>query len=492
MTFSIVPGWTADDVPDLTGKRAVVTGATSGLGEATAVELARHGAHVVLTARDAARGEQAAARVRAAAPDASVEVGALDLADLSSVRAFAAGVVDRQGREPLDLLVNNAGVMAVPARRTVDGFELQIATNHLGPFALTGLLLPALLRRPGARVVTVSSFVHRFGSLRLGDLMSEQSYDPWQAYYRSKLANLLFMRELGRRAEVAGVDLVSAAAHPGWARTNLQYVGPRTTGRRGGVALARTANAVLGPERDGRCPAAAARGHRPGGAQRRLLRPARPGRAARAAPQGGDEPRRPRRPGRPLAVGGLGAAHRGAVRAAAAGVGRPGSGVDVDVEARHLAEAQPGVEPGRAVVVGVEPGQVGTLVAGPADQVHGERGADAAPSVLGEHAHAEDARRCARRRRSRGRRSRRRPPRPRRSRPRAEAVGAQHRPRVVGGRAELLVERGGVDAGVDVQVRRAGRPDQHPAGSAGSRRSAVASAMARLVSSLRPYGHAMP
>jgi NAD(P)-dependent dehydrogenase (short-subunit alcohol dehydrogenase family) len=246
MTLSIVPGWTADDIPDLTGRRAVVTGASSGLGEVTAVELARHGAHVVLTARDPARGDLAAARVRAAAPAASVEVRALDLADLSSVRAFAAGVVEEPAREPLDLLVNNAGVMAVPARRTVDGFELQMATNHLGPFALTGLLLPALLRRPGARVVTVSSFVHRFGSLRLDDLMSEQSYDPWQAYYRSKLANLLFMRELGRRAAVADVDLVSAAAHPGWARTNLQYVGARATGRRGGVAVARAANAVLG------------------------------------------------------------------------------------------------------------------------------------------------------------------------------------------------------------------------------------------------------
>jgi len=246
VTFSIVPGWTADDIPDLTGRRAVVTGATSGLGEATAVQLARHGAHVVLTARDPARGAQAAARVRAAAPDASVEVGALDLADLSSVRAFAAGVVGRHAPEPLDLLVNNAGVMAVPARRTVDGFELQMATNHLGPFALTGLLLPALLRRPGARVVTVSSFLHRFGSLRLGDLMSEQADDPWQAYFRSKLANLLFMRELGRRAAAAGVDLVSTAAHPGWARTDLQHVGPRMTGRRGGVAVARVANAVMG------------------------------------------------------------------------------------------------------------------------------------------------------------------------------------------------------------------------------------------------------
>ena len=242
MTLSIRPGWTADDIPDLTGRRAVVTGATSGLGEETALELARHGAHVVLTARDAGRGERSAARVRAAAPDATVEVAALDLADLASVRELAAG----QARVPLDLLVNNAGVMAVPAQRTVDGFELQMATNHLGPFALTGLLLPALLQRPGARVVTVSSYVHWFGRLQLDDLMSERSYDPWQAYFRTKVANLLFMRELGRRAATAGVDLVSVAAHPGWARTNLQYVGPRTAGRRGGVAMSRVGNALLG------------------------------------------------------------------------------------------------------------------------------------------------------------------------------------------------------------------------------------------------------
>ena len=242
MTLSILPGWTAADIPDLTGQRAVVTGATSGLGEATAVELARHGAHVVITARDAARGGRARESVLRAAPGASVEVAALDLADLQSVRAFA----DEQAAEPLDLLVNNAGVMAIPARRTVDGFELQMATNHLGPFALTGLLLPALLRRPGARVVTVSSFVHWFGSLNFADLMSEQSYDPWQAYARTKLANLLFMRELGRRSTAAGFGLVSAAAHPGYARTNLQYVGPRMTGRRSTAAVMRVGNAVLG------------------------------------------------------------------------------------------------------------------------------------------------------------------------------------------------------------------------------------------------------
>ena len=149
MTLTLLPGWTARDIPDLTGRRAVVTGANSGLGLATATELARHGAEVVLTARDGAKGEEAVRRVRAEVPGASVEPARLDLADLESVRAFAT----EQGDRPLDLLVNNAGVMAVPYRRTVDGFELQLATNHLGPFALTGLLLPALLQRPAARVV---------------------------------------------------------------------------------------------------------------------------------------------------------------------------------------------------------------------------------------------------------------------------------------------------------------------------------------------------
>lgn len=242
MTFPLLPGWTTSDIPDLTGRRAVVTGANSGLGLVTARELARKGAHVVLTARDEAKGAEAVGRVRGEVPDASVEAGLLDLADLSSVHAFAAD----QGAEPLDLLVNNAGVMALPRRTTVDGFELQLATNHLGPFALTGLLLPALLERPGSRVVTVSSMLHWFGSLDFGDLMSERAYDPWTAYHRTKLANLLFMRELGRRAQAGGSDLVSAAAHPGYARTNLQYAGPQMAGRRGTEAVMQLGNALLG------------------------------------------------------------------------------------------------------------------------------------------------------------------------------------------------------------------------------------------------------
>lgn len=242
MTFAPLPGWTTDDIPDLTGKRAVVTGANSGLGLVTATELARRGARVVLTARDREKGEEALRQVRADVPEALVELGLLDLADLTSVHSFA----EVQGAAPLDLLVNNAGVMAIPPRQTVDGFEMQMGTNHLGHFALSGLLLPALLRRPASRVVTVSSFVHWFGSLDFSDLQSQRQYDPWKAYYRSKLANLLFMRELARRADVVGLDLVSAGAHPGYSRTNLQSAGPRMTGRRATEAVMAVATAVMG------------------------------------------------------------------------------------------------------------------------------------------------------------------------------------------------------------------------------------------------------
>jgi NAD(P)-dependent dehydrogenase (short-subunit alcohol dehydrogenase family) len=217
------PGWSASDVPDLTGRRAIVTGATSGLGLETARVLAARGAHVLLTGRDEERTDQAVRRVRAAVPGGSVEPAGLDLADLSSVRAFAA----QAGALPVDLLVNNAGVMALPSREvTLDGFERQVGTNHLGHFALTGLLLPALLAAPAPRVVTVSSIMHWIGVMTVDDLQSEQRYDPWQAYARSKLANLLFARELNRRVRAAGVDLVSVAAHPGYTRTRLVANGP--------------------------------------------------------------------------------------------------------------------------------------------------------------------------------------------------------------------------------------------------------------------------
>ncbi len=238
----LLPGWTARDIPDLTGRRAVVTGANSGLGLHTALELARHGASVVATARSVDKGEALVDRIRRDAPDATVEWRVLDLADLSSVRTFA----DEIGSDPLDVLVNNAGVMAIPARRTVDGFEMQIGTNHLGPFALTGLLMPALLRRPGARVVSVSSTMHRMGTMVFDDLMSERPYQPWTAYAQSKLANLLFMRELDHRATAVGADLVSVAAHPGYTSTNLQQVGPHMSGSRWSSGVMHLANVAFG------------------------------------------------------------------------------------------------------------------------------------------------------------------------------------------------------------------------------------------------------
>src|SRR5438105_5312810 len=206
--------WTASDIPDLGGKTAVVTGANSGLGFETAIELARHGAQVVLACRDEGRGKDALERVQTRLPDAKVELSLLDLADLASVRKFAGDVQD------VDLLINNAGVMALKERRTTaDGFEMQFGTNHLGHFALTGLLLPRLLSRPEPRVVTESSGAHRIGRINFGDLQGERRYFRWLAYGQSKLANLMFVFELQRRATEAGTALGSMAAHPGYART---------------------------------------------------------------------------------------------------------------------------------------------------------------------------------------------------------------------------------------------------------------------------------
>jgi NAD(P)-dependent dehydrogenase (short-subunit alcohol dehydrogenase family) len=240
-----MPRWTTQDIPDLTGKRAIVTGANSGIGLRTALELARHGATVVLACRSAERGERALATVRTAVPDADVVLGSLDLADLASVRAFAAA-----HPEPLDLLVNNAGVMALPRGRTRDGFETQFGTNHLGHFALTGLLLPALLRRTGARVVTVTSMLHWVGRANFDDFDDDRGYHRWPAYCRSKLANLVFAKELDRR-----VPFLSVAAHPGYTATNLQRVGPRMAGHpaRGALLNLLTA-AVAQPDAAGAWP----------------------------------------------------------------------------------------------------------------------------------------------------------------------------------------------------------------------------------------------
>ena len=210
--------WSAADVPDQSGRVALVTGANSGLGLHTSIALARKGARVLMACRDAGRAQAALQRVRADVPGATVELVTLDLASLASVEAAADEVA---GRTPvLDLLVDNAGVMATPKGVTADGFELQLGTNHLGHFALTGRLLPLLLTAPAARVVVVSSGAHRTGRIAFDDLQSERGYSRWKAYGQSKLANLLFVRELDRRA--AATPLLVAAAHPGYAATHLQ------------------------------------------------------------------------------------------------------------------------------------------------------------------------------------------------------------------------------------------------------------------------------
>ena len=222
--------WTTRDIPPQHGRTAVVTGANSGLGYVTSRELARAGAHVVMACRDAGRGERARARLVAEVPTAQVEVRPLDLASLESVRAFADGL--RGGVPALDLLVNNAGVMAIPRQVTADGFEMQLGTNHLGHFALTGLLLPALVGREGSRVVTVSSTAHKPGRIDFDDLMGKRGYRKWRAYSQSKLAHLLFAYELNRRLTAAGLPTISVAAHPGYSATNLQHVGPQLEGNR--------------------------------------------------------------------------------------------------------------------------------------------------------------------------------------------------------------------------------------------------------------------
>lgn len=220
--------WTEANIPELAGKTVVVTGANSGLGLETTRLLAGRGAHVVMACRTSAKAEAALLEIREQLPKASLEFIRLDLSDLSSVRAF--GEAFGQAHDTLDVLVNNAGVMAIPRRETADGFEMQLGTNHLGHFALTAVLLPLLMKTPAARVVTVSSLMHRVGSMRFDDLHGRRSYDKWRAYNQSKLANLLFCYELDRRLRVVDADVSSVAAHPGYSATNLQGVGPQLSG----------------------------------------------------------------------------------------------------------------------------------------------------------------------------------------------------------------------------------------------------------------------
>jgi NAD(P)-dependent dehydrogenase (short-subunit alcohol dehydrogenase family) len=216
-------GWTADRMPDQAGRTVLITGSNSGIGLESALALAARGARVLLACRDRGRAGSARARVAAAATGAAPEVLELDLADLASVRACGRGLLD--AGTPVDVLMLNAGVMAMPRGRTADGFETHLGTNHLGHFALAGTLAPALLAAPAPRLVTTSSLAHRAGRVRWRDPQwTGRVYSATLAYGQSKLANLLFTRELDRRARAAGSALVAVAAHPGGAQTNLAHV----------------------------------------------------------------------------------------------------------------------------------------------------------------------------------------------------------------------------------------------------------------------------
>ncbi|MDH6610064.1 NAD(P)-dependent dehydrogenase (short-subunit alcohol dehydrogenase family) [Streptomyces sp. SAI-208] len=239
-------GWSVEDVPELDGRVAVVTGANSGIGYAAARGLARAGARVLLACRSETRGVEARDRLAGEVPGADVEFARLNLADLASVREFASAYP--YGR--LDLLVNNAGVMALPYGTTADGFETQFGTNHLGHFALTGLLLPTILATPAARVVAVSSTMHALANIDIDDLNSERRYRRWVAYARSKTANLLFVHELARRLAAHGSDVIAAAAHPGYAATNLQAAAPRMAGRRAAERFMQVGNRFFAQSAD--------------------------------------------------------------------------------------------------------------------------------------------------------------------------------------------------------------------------------------------------
>jgi NAD(P)-dependent dehydrogenase (short-subunit alcohol dehydrogenase family) len=226
--------WSSDNIPPMTGKLAVVTGATGGLGFETALALAEAGAEVVLTGRNDAKGGAALDRIGTHVPHALVSYENLDLADLASVAGFARRFAAMYGS--LDLLINNAGVMSLPVRRTTaDGFEMQFGTNYLGHYALTAHLLPLLRRGSGPRVVNLSSLAHRMGRIDFDDLEGAKSYSPQNAYNQSKLAMLMFALELQRRSDAAGWGLMSNAAHPGYALTDLMTNGP---GNKGWVAWA--------------------------------------------------------------------------------------------------------------------------------------------------------------------------------------------------------------------------------------------------------------
>jgi NAD(P)-dependent dehydrogenase (short-subunit alcohol dehydrogenase family) len=240
-----MPPWTAANVPNLTGRSVIVTGSNSGLGFETALQLARHGATVTLAVRDQTKGDQAASAMRANAPGIEVHVGRLDVSDLDSVRTFAKAW-SSEHPQGLDLLINNAGIMATPQRKSAQGFEMQLATNHLGHFALTGLLFPALVAVPNSRVVNVSSLAHRMvKGFNFQDPMGTKKYRAWGAYGQSKLANLLFTTEFSRRLELGDYSVGSVAAHPGFSATNLQGAASKMRGNSVEFRVTQLMNSVI-------------------------------------------------------------------------------------------------------------------------------------------------------------------------------------------------------------------------------------------------------
>ena len=240
--------WDQDDIPDQQGRVIIVTGGNSGIGYEAGLALAGKNAHVILAVRDLDKGNKSAGAIRQRYPQAQITVMMVDLADLKSIQTFTTTFLAHYKK--LDILINNAGVMALPRRKTVDGFEMHFGTNHLGHFALTGLLLPVLKATPGARVVTVSSGVHVSGAIHFDDLQWEQRYDRWGAYAQSKLANLLFAYELQRRFIDSGINAISVGCHPGYAATNLQFAGPKMDGSIVGVWMMKLGNALFAQGKD--------------------------------------------------------------------------------------------------------------------------------------------------------------------------------------------------------------------------------------------------
>lgn len=235
--------WTGEEVPNLEGQDIVVTGANSGIGYETTKIFAENNAKVVMACRDLEKAREAKERVEDEVEDPSLEVRRLDLADLSSVREFTDEY--KANNDKLDILCNNAGVMAIPKQETKDGFEKQFGVNHLGHFALTAHLMPVLKNAEKARVVNQSSGLHEKGSINFDDLMMEENYDKWEAYANSKLANVLFTYELQRKLEENNLDIVSVACHPGYASTNLQYRGPQEEGSKLKLFGMKIANTLL-------------------------------------------------------------------------------------------------------------------------------------------------------------------------------------------------------------------------------------------------------